>query len=138
MFSQASVILFRGGGDNPGQTLSSGADIPPSWADTPPADGHCSGRYASYWNAFLLETSSCVIYVAAKRKSRPENGPTRILNQSNDRIITRMHSSRMRTARSSSRLGGGSPPASSPRDQAPPQDHAFPRDHAPPDQAPPL
>ena len=22
-------------------------------ADTPP-DGHCSGRYASYWNAFLL------------------------------------------------------------------------------------
>ena len=33
----------------------------PSWAeppaDTPPSptrDGHCSGRYASYWNAFLL------------------------------------------------------------------------------------
>ena len=30
-----------------------------SWADpllqTPhPSDGHCSGRYASYWNAFLL------------------------------------------------------------------------------------
>ena len=35
------------------------------WADTPPvqtppgqthpqADGYCSGRYASYWNAFLL------------------------------------------------------------------------------------
>ena len=28
----------------------------PLWADTPPhpADGHCGGRYASYWNAFLL------------------------------------------------------------------------------------
>ena len=40
----------------PGQT--------PPWADTPgqmhtprqtpPSSGHCSGRYASYWNAFLL------------------------------------------------------------------------------------
>ena len=28
---------------------------PSPWADTPlPSDGHCSGRYASYWNAFLL------------------------------------------------------------------------------------
>ena len=33
---------------------------PPTWADTrpprqrPPSDGHCSGRYASYWNAFLF------------------------------------------------------------------------------------
>ena len=26
----------------------------PYWADIPPADGYCSGRYASYWNAFLL------------------------------------------------------------------------------------
>ena len=34
----------------------------PIWADTtsrgkhlpPPADGNCSGRYASYWNAFLF------------------------------------------------------------------------------------
>ena len=25
----------------------------PTWADFP-QDGHCSGRYASYWNAFLL------------------------------------------------------------------------------------
>ena len=24
------------------------------WADTPPPDGYRSGRYASYWNAFLL------------------------------------------------------------------------------------
>ena len=57
-----------------------GADTPlgrhPSWADTlprqtphpgrhplgrhTPPDGHCSGRYASYWNAFLyLVTNSC-------------------------------------------------------------------------------
>ena len=27
----------------------------PLWADTPPSrDGHCSGRYASYWNAFFF------------------------------------------------------------------------------------
>ena len=26
----------------------------------PPADGHCSGRYASYWNAFLLNSHSDV------------------------------------------------------------------------------
>ena len=38
----------------PGQTRTLGrhprADSP--WADTPPP--HCSGRYVSYWNAFLL------------------------------------------------------------------------------------
>ena len=33
----------------PGQTYPS-----MHWADPPP-DGHCSGRYASYWNAFLLK-----------------------------------------------------------------------------------
>ena len=26
----------------------------PPGADTPPRYGHCCGRYASYWNAFLL------------------------------------------------------------------------------------
>ena len=25
----------------------------------PRSDGYCSGRYASYWNAFLLQISSC-------------------------------------------------------------------------------
>ena len=25
------------------------------WAGTPPPDGHCSGRYESYWNAFLFK-----------------------------------------------------------------------------------
>ena len=36
---------------SPGQTppCPVHAGIPP-----PSADGHCSGRYASYWNAFLL------------------------------------------------------------------------------------
>ena len=29
-----------------------------TWADTPrPGDGHCSGRFASYWNAFLFGIS---------------------------------------------------------------------------------
>ena len=32
------------------QTTPQGKHPPP-----PPADGHCSGRYASYWNAFLLK-----------------------------------------------------------------------------------
>ena len=30
-----------------------GAD-PPLGTGTPPADGYCCGRYAFYWNAFLL------------------------------------------------------------------------------------
>ena len=34
------------GRHSPGQT--------PPLADTPPADGYCCGRYASYWNAFLF------------------------------------------------------------------------------------
>ena len=28
---------------------------PPPGADPPPRDGYCCGRYASYWNAFLLK-----------------------------------------------------------------------------------
>ena len=47
LFSQASVILFTGWG---------GVCIPAcTGANTPPPpDGDCSGRYASYWNAFLF------------------------------------------------------------------------------------
>ena len=44
-----------------GYTPSPGQTPPPAWAGTPPgrhppppADVHCSGRYASYWNAFLF------------------------------------------------------------------------------------
>ena len=57
-----SVILFTGG------SASVHVGIHTPWADTPPrqtpptprqkppppADGHCSGQYAPYWNAFLL------------------------------------------------------------------------------------
>ena len=28
---------------------------PPGQTPPPPADGYCCGRYASYWNAFLLQ-----------------------------------------------------------------------------------
>ena len=34
---------------HPGHTAM---DTP--WTRPPPSNGHCSGRYASYWNAFLL------------------------------------------------------------------------------------
>ena len=55
------VCLFTGGGVHP----LHGADTSPTWADTPqadtplqkppsPSDGHYSGWYPSYWNAFLL------------------------------------------------------------------------------------
>ena len=80
MFSQASVILSTEGvvsgrhtpllGRHPRADTPLPAQAPPSQADTtallgrhhphlradtpPPGDGHCSGRYASYWNAFLF------------------------------------------------------------------------------------
>ena len=72
--SQACVknSVHRGCVHPPGQT-SPRADTP-SWVDTPPAqtfpwadipladtslaDGYCSWRYASYWNAFLYKGSS--------------------------------------------------------------------------------
>ena len=41
----------------PGQTPPAWADTPLArhspWQTPPSADGYCSGRYASYWNAFL-------------------------------------------------------------------------------------
>ena len=73
MFSQASVILLTGEGIS-AQGVCVWQTPPgkhPPWADTPllsacwdthtplpsacwdtPPGGHCSGRYASYWNAF--------------------------------------------------------------------------------------
>ena len=68
MFSQVSVILSTVGfwQTPPGQTLTPPQSDTTSWADTPQADipldrhapaqadGYCSGRYASYWNAFLF------------------------------------------------------------------------------------
>ena len=55
MFSQACVknaVHSRGG--IPGQTPP-GRQTPSLLADTPPLDGYCRRRYASYWNAFLLK-----------------------------------------------------------------------------------
>ena len=41
------------------------ADIP---RQTPPLpDGHCSGRYASYWNAFLFESVSRLNWIQWQR-----------------------------------------------------------------------
>ena len=72
MFSQASVILFTGGGVSdryplgrhlPGRHLPGRhpptrqtppqADTAPG-TQTPSADGYCCGLYTSYWNTFLF------------------------------------------------------------------------------------
>ena len=73
IFSQASVILFTGGclpDTPPGQTPQVDTlpgQTPPGRHPPPPADGYCSGRYASYWNAFLFtvffETYGCQMNV---------------------------------------------------------------------------
>ena len=61
IFSHVSVShSVHGGGSLPQCMLGY---IPPSPGQTPPReakspDGHCSGRYASYWNAFLLSINS--------------------------------------------------------------------------------
>ena len=62
MFSQASVILFTGEGvwqtpPPPPGRHSPQVDTRPG-RHPPPRDGYCSGRYVSYWNAFLLISAS--------------------------------------------------------------------------------
>ena len=69
MLLHLSVILFTRGGVHPqvdtplpgrhsqARHLLPWADTPKTdtpWADTTIPDGHCSGQYASYWNAFLF------------------------------------------------------------------------------------
>ena len=68
MFSQASVILITGVcvadtpradtplGRHPPFPMHAGihTPLPSACWDTPPG-GHCTRRYASYWNAFLLK-----------------------------------------------------------------------------------
>ena len=50
-----SVILFTGwGGGWQAETSPPLGRHPPGRQSRPPGDGHCSGRYASYWNAFLF------------------------------------------------------------------------------------
>ena len=51
MFSQASVILSTGGCRHPPRTRQT----PPLPCRPTGRDGHCSRRYASYWNAFLFK-----------------------------------------------------------------------------------
>ena len=41
-------------GPHPGGVQARGGCIPACTEADPPADGYCCGRYASYWNAFLL------------------------------------------------------------------------------------
>ena len=68
MFSQVSACP-RGGvhpprqtphppGRHPSEQTPPGADTPRQTLP-PPSDGHCRGRYASYWNAFLF-THTCI------------------------------------------------------------------------------
>ena len=52
MFLQVSVILFTGGVRGPGGVRSGG--LPGG----DPLHDYCCGRYASYWNAFLLNHGS--------------------------------------------------------------------------------
>ena len=68
MFSQASVIRFSGEGvwqthtpgqkppwaDPAAQCMLGYISLPSTCWDTCPPGGHCSGRYASYWKAFLF------------------------------------------------------------------------------------
>ena len=55
IFSQASVILSTGGGRGvPGPGKRQGLRRGGAWQTPPPPDGYYCGRYASYWNAFLL------------------------------------------------------------------------------------
>ena len=62
MFSQVSVCPQRGvytpllGRYPTGQTAPPDRNPPMGRHPLPQADGHCSGRYAFYWNAFLFST----------------------------------------------------------------------------------
>ena len=48
---------------------------PPGSRPPPPRDGHCCGRYASYWNAFLF----CEMYFEAVKKKFRQNRQTNIV-----------------------------------------------------------
>ena len=85
VFTPVCHSIHGGGG---GLSGSVHAGIHPPGNPTP-ADGYCSGQYASYWNAFLF--------------SLPPN--------SVNTLETRMHSSRMHTVCCSGRLEGVCIPA---------------------------
>ena len=93
IFSQASVILLTGGTLPPG----GGGVLPRGWGvdassqggassrggvgcflggcvvETPDRDDHCCGRYASYWNAFLLVLQSCRVWLIHTKSNVPFN-----------------------------------------------------------------
>ena len=58
--ASSGVLLTRGGSTSRGIRClpPEGGGLPPGGSGNPPvmtcSDGHCSGRYASYWNAFLF------------------------------------------------------------------------------------
>ena len=54
MFLQVSVCPRVGGCTPPGPPGQTSPWAPPRQTPHPYRDGHCSGRYASYWNAFLF------------------------------------------------------------------------------------
>ena len=58
MFSHLFVILFKGGEVYTRSQTPLWADTPLGRQPPPSPDGHCSWRYASYWNAFLFRTFS--------------------------------------------------------------------------------
>ena len=66
MFSQASVIL-SGGVIHP--------PVPP-WQTPQPRGGHCSGRYASYWNAFLFFCCFCFTLREASQSEKNVRKPS--------------------------------------------------------------
>ena len=53
--------MVQGGCMVPGGAYSGGG-VP---CGDPPPDGYCCGRYASYWNAFLLLIYCGLLFVAA-------------------------------------------------------------------------
>ena len=68
-FSQAHVenSVHRGGGGVHSLGRHPTGQTPVPLADTPQADGCCSGRYASYWNAFLFgKKASTETYFAVR------------------------------------------------------------------------
>ena len=59
-----------------------GAD--PSGADPPPRDGHCCGRYASYWNAFLFAYDAFQLF---QRGGPVEMTNNCLLNRKNRKLM---------------------------------------------------
>ena len=54
---------------------------------TPPHDGHCSGRYASYWNAFLLSLNSANSVKETFRKNSSEGN-----SLTTENVLVKAHS----------------------------------------------